>query len=147
MSFKPGTLMTGGASLMINIGQPFGRDLIGLRHHDAVTVRVDEVRIDPARSGFAELREIQLARRQHHLAQLAVDGVAIDIGVGIDVGPVGLELRDGVVESVPIPEAHVVEQRLVLFEIDGLVGLGREFHLTRCAGRCRRPSAWPRYVV
>ena len=126
--------------------QSVGRYLIGLRHHDAVAVRVDEVRIDPARSGFAELREIQLARRQHHLAQFAVDDVAIDIGIGIDVGPVRLELRDGVVKSVPIPQAHVVEQRLMLFEVDRLVGLGRELHFIACVGRCRRPSAWPQCV-
>jgi len=37
---------------------------------------------NPARSRFAELSEVQFARRHHHLAQLAVDGVAIDIGVG-----------------------------------------------------------------
>ena len=109
--------------------QPFGRYLIGLRHHDAVAVRIDEVRIDPARSRLAELREIQFARRQHHLAKLAVDGIAIDVGVGVNVGPVGLELRDGVVKSVPIPQAHVVQQRLMLFEIHRLVGLGGEFHL------------------
>jgi len=44
-------------------GQPVGRDAIGLRHHDAIAVRVDEVGVDPARSGFAELSEVQLARR------------------------------------------------------------------------------------
>ena len=111
--------------------QSVRRHAIGFGHHDAVAVGVDEVRIDPARSGFAQLREVQFARRQHHLAQLAIDDIAIDIGVGINVGPVRLELRDGVVKSVPIPETHVVQQRLMLFEIDGLVRLGREVHFIR----------------
>ena len=75
------------------------------------------------------LREIQLARRNQHLAHLAFDGVAIDIGLRIGVRPVGLQLRERVVKSVPVPQAHVVEQRFVLGEIDFLFGLGLEIDL------------------
>ena len=84
-----------------------------------------------ASAGFAQLREIQLARRQHHLAELAIHDISIDVGIGIGVRPIRLELRDGVVEGVPIPEAHVVQRWLMLPEVDRLVWLCREFDFIR----------------
>ncbi len=55
-------------------------DLADLSHHQAVAVRVNEVRIDPARLRSRQLRDVEFARRKQHLAVLAVDRVAIHIG-------------------------------------------------------------------
>src|SRR6185437_9576103 len=42
-------------------------DTIRLRHNDPVSVRVDEVRIDPAAAGISQGIKIQLARRDENL--------------------------------------------------------------------------------
>ena len=51
--------------------QAVGGDLVGLRHHHAIAVGVDEVRIDPASACVGQLPDIQLARREQHLAATA----------------------------------------------------------------------------
>ena len=101
-------------------GQAVGRDLADLGQHQAVAVRVDEVRVDPARAGIGKLADIELARGEQHLAQLAVDGVAVDVAVEESVVRAQrLDLGDGVVKSAPIPQPHVVEQVLVASDVDG----------------------------
>ena len=94
----------------------------------------------------ANCRMSSLARREHHLPQLAVDHVAVDVRVGEDVVlPQGLKLRDGVVEGAPVPQPHVVEQRLCSYRIDRSLELPGmlDFLQTRVPGR--KPSASPRY--
>ena len=59
-----------------------------------------------------KLTDIQFARREQHLAVLAVDGVAVDIDiVKRVVGPQRLNLRDRVVKGLRVPQADIVESR------------------------------------
>ena len=67
---------------------------------------------------LAQLVEIQLARREQGLPQLAVDLIAIDIGVGVSVGAQRLALAERVVKRAPVPQAHVVEHGAIAREID-----------------------------
>ena len=80
MIFSDGVLTSGRHVLDQINRQPVGRDLADLRHHQAIAVRVDEMRIDPARLRAGQLGDIEFARRKQHLPVLPVDGVAVDIG-------------------------------------------------------------------
>ena len=104
-------------------------------------MRVDEVRIDPARLRAGQLRNIQLAWRKQHLPRLAIDHVPIDVRRRMEniIRPKRLHLRDGVVERTPIPQADIVEEHLVLARVDGRVGVGVHFHFANLAGKpvCR----------
>src|SRR5579863_3201673 len=107
-------------------GGAVGSDAFGFGHDQAIAVGVDETGIDPTRARFAERGDIDLARGEQDLAQLAVEGVAVDVDFGVDVRAEGLELRDGGVEGAPIPEADVVEEGFVGGEVELGFGLDVE---------------------
>src|SRR3981081_1435413 len=88
------------------------------------------MRINPIGSGIGELPDIQFAGAEKDLAELAIDDVAVDISVREDIVlPERLKLSDGIVESAPIPEANVVEQRAIFFGIDRRFEACGEVHL------------------
>ncbi len=91
-----------------------GRDLVDRDHRDADPVGVRHPLVDPAR-GARILRKVEFANRQHHLAGVVTELVAI----GVDVGEVvvladGLELVQRVAERAVVPQPGVEERRLVL---------------------------------
>ena len=74
--------------------------------------------------------DIQLTRREQYLAQLPVYGVPVKIRfVEHVVSTKRLLLGDRVVKWMPIPQPHVIEQRLVYRRIDGNRRPCFEFHL------------------
>ena len=91
-----------------------------------VTVRVHEMGVDPAGAGRTELANIELTRGDQHLTKTAFDGVAINVGIHVDVGAQRLNLRDGVVEGAPVPEADIIKHGLMLAVVDGRFGDGFE---------------------
>ena len=97
-------------------GQAVGRNFINFRDHRAKAVRINEARIDPALAGFGgQLVDVDFARRQQHLLDVAVDEVAVDVGVRKRVvGAQRLDLGDRGVVGAQVPQANVVEQRGVL---------------------------------
>ena len=95
--------------------QPLGREPVDRVHRDAVAVGVDQLFVDPVAAALGQLLDVQLARRQHHLAQRAVDRVAIDVDVGeVVIGADFLELPQRVLQRAPVPEPDVLERRLVV---------------------------------
>ena len=83
-------------------------------------MRINKVRVVPPRARFGNLLYVDLARRNQHLLNLAraigfLHPIAIHIAIRKDVvGPQSLNLGDGVVKRLPIPQAHIIEQRTVL---------------------------------
>ena len=70
------------------IGQPLGRDAVHRRDAHSVAVGVRQVLVDPDARG--ERRGVELARRQRHLPQVAVQPIAVvvhvhEIVVGADL--------------------------------------------------------------
>ena len=108
--------------------QPFGREAVDRVHRDAVAVRVDQLFVDPVAAALRQLVDVQLARREHHLPERAVDAVPIDVDVReIVVGADFLELPERVLQGAPVPEPDVLERRLVVRGVGRLDGrLGRE---------------------
>ncbi len=94
-------------------------------------MRERQAPVDPAVARVAELRQIKFARGEQSLPQAPVDLVAVDIGVGIGIGAQRLALAQRVVEGAPVPQPHVIKQRLVLGEIDAAFLLRREIHRSR----------------
>ena len=77
-------------------------------------MRIDEVAVDPVRARVRQLPDVQLTRCEHHLTELTVDHVPVNIRIGKHVVlPQRLQLRHGVMECTPVPETYVVEQRLI----------------------------------
>ena len=79
-------------------------------------MREGEPLVDPGAVG--QRRGIELARREHHLAQLAVDLVAVvvhrrEVVVGADL----LDLAERLEQRLVIPQPHVVERRAVLVDV------------------------------
>src|SRR5207245_118421 len=88
-------------------------------HYKAIAVGVDEVRVDPVAARVGELPDIELTRCQQHLAELAIDLVAVDVCVlECVVLTESLDLGDGVMKRTPVPEANVIKSRFVFRDID-----------------------------
>ena len=62
--------------------QALRREPVHRIHRDAVAVRVNQLVVDPVAAALGELVHIQFAHRQHHLAQRAVNLVAVNVDVG-----------------------------------------------------------------
>ena len=109
-------------------GQPFRREAVDRIHGDAVTVGVDELLVDPVAAALGELGDVELARGQHHLADRAIDFIAIDVDVGkIVVGADFLDLTESVLQRAPVPKPDVLKCGLVVGRFRGLNrGLGRK---------------------
>ena len=57
---------------------------------------------------------VELADGEHHLAHGAAVGVAVDVDVGeVVVGADLLDLAEGVLQGVPVPQANVLQGGLV----------------------------------
>ncbi len=99
----------------IERGQAFRREAVHRVHGDAVAVRVDELLVDPVTAALGELVETEFAGGEHHLAQIAVQRVAIDVDIGkIVVGANLLDLPESALQSPPVPEADVLQRGLVV---------------------------------
>ena len=84
------------------------RHFVHRPERDAVAVREGEVLVDPR--AVRQALGIQLARREHHLPQLAVDRVAIVVDRReVVVGAQLLDLAEGLEQRLVIPEAHVLD--------------------------------------
>ncbi len=84
---------------------------------------VDELLVDPVAAADGELVDVELALGEHDLAGGAVDAVAVDVDVGeVVVGADLLDLAEGVLERVPVPEADVLERGLVVLGVGGVDG-------------------------
>ena len=92
--------------------QPLGRHLVRRAERDAHAVRVGEVLVDePLRR---QRVGVQLARRQHHLAQLAADAIAVVVDRDeIVVRADRLDLPERLQQRLAIPEPHVVDRGAV----------------------------------
>jgi hypothetical protein len=78
-------------------------------------VGVDELVVDPVAAAFGQLVDVELAGGEHDFAHGAVDVVAVDVDVGeVVVGADFLDLAQGVLQGVPVPEADVLERGLVV---------------------------------
>ena len=92
------------------LGLPFGGDLVDRDHGNADAVRVDDPLVDPA-VRVRVLGDRQLAGREHHLAQRAVD----DVAIGVDVVEVvvladGLQLVERGLQRPVVPQPGVGER-------------------------------------
>ncbi len=81
-------------------------------------MRESQRRVHPQMPRIAQLIQVELARRQQHLPQISVDRVPVDIGIGVGVRTQRLALAQRIVKRAPIPQAHVIEHRTILREID-----------------------------
>ena len=89
-----------------------GVGLVARRRHRAVTVRVHDVAVDERLR--RQVGAVQTARRDQHLAHLAVDQVPVDVDVAdLVVGLQVLQRRVGVADHVRVPEARVVDRAAV----------------------------------
>ena len=96
--------------------QAFTRDLVDRAERQAVAVREREVLVDPV--AVRQRVGVQLARRQHDLAVLAVDHVAVVVDRDeVVVGPDLLDLAEGVLQRLMIPERHVAQRHRVGVEV------------------------------
>ena len=69
---------------------------------------------------IGKLVDVELAGGEHDFAGGAVDVVAVDVDVGkVVVGADLLDLAEGVLEGVPVPEADVLEGGLVVGGVGG----------------------------
>ena len=81
-------------------------------------MRVDKLFVDPIAGLFRQFRLVDLARGQHHLPLFARDDIAIHVNIGeVVIGADGLNLRERVLQSVPIPQANVVQRGPVGLQI------------------------------
>ena len=105
-------------------------------------MRVDQLFVDPGAAALRQLRGVQLTRGEHHLAQLPVNDVPIDIDVRkVVVGADLLELPQRVLEHAPVPEPDVLQRGLIVLRISRLDRrLGRE----RALGETIQPVRLPR---
>ncbi len=112
-------------------GQPLRCEAVDRVHGDAVAVGVDQLLVDPVAAALGQLLDVQLARRQHHLAQGAVEVVAVDVDVGkVVVGADLLLLAQGVLQGVPVPQADVLQRGLIVGGVGGIDrGLGGKLTL------------------
>ena len=75
------------------------------------------MQVDPGLRIGRQQRRLELARRQHHLLIGAAQPIAVDVHVEeFVVGPDLLELRVGVHQRLPVPQADVVDGRAVGLE-------------------------------
>ena len=96
--------------------QALAGHLVDRTEGQAVAVGERQPLVDPGAVG--QRRRIQLARRQHHLAQLAVDLVAVVVHRGeVVVGADLLDLAEGLEQRLVIPQPDVVEGGAVAVDV------------------------------
>ncbi len=97
-------------------GQSFAGHLVHRTERQAVAVREGQSLVDPG--AIRQARRVQLARRQHHLTELAVDDVAIvvdrhEVVVGADL----LDLSERLEQRLVIPEPDVLERGRIVRDV------------------------------
>jgi len=106
------------------VGQSLGRHPVHGAHDDAVAVREGQALVDPARG--LQVLVGKLPRREHQLAVLAVQRVAVVVDVHeLVVGPDLLELTVRAQQRPVIPEPDVLDRGGVARErprVEGLLG-------------------------
>ena len=76
---------------------------------------VDQLLVNPVAAALRELVDVQLARGEHHLANHAVDFIAINVDVGkVVVGADFLNLTQRVLECAPVPQPDVLKRSLII---------------------------------
>ena len=76
---------------------------------------VDQLLVDPVATALREPIDVQLARGEHHLTSHAIDLIAINVDVGkVVVGADFLNLTQGILESVPVPQTNVLKSSLII---------------------------------
>jgi hypothetical protein len=99
-------------------GQSFLREPIYWIHGDAVTVRVDQLFINPVATALRKLLDVQLARGKHHLTSHPVDFVAINVNIGkVVVGANFLNLTQSVLKGVPVPQPDILQRSLIMHRV------------------------------
>ena len=79
---------------------------------------VNQLFIDPVPAAFGQLLHIQFAGGEHHLAQIAIDLIAIDVDIGkVVVGADFLNLTQSVLQCLPIPQPDVLQSGLIICRI------------------------------
>ncbi len=102
---------------------PLGREAVDGVHRDAVAVRVDQFLVDPVPAALGQPLDVQLARGEHHLPDLAIHLVAIDVDVGeVVVGADFLDLPERVLQRAPVPQANVLQRVLIVWRVCGFDG-------------------------
>src|SRR6267378_6507528 len=84
-------------------------------------MRVDELFVDPVATADRQLVDVQLARREHHLADRAADLVSVNVDGGkLVIGPDFLNLPQRVLQSAHVPQTDIFERRLIIGRFDCL---------------------------
>ena len=97
---------------MNKTGRPSRRHLVDRAHGEPHPVGEGEVLVDEGPGG--ERPDVELPRREQHLAVSSVDGVPVVVNRDeIVVGADFLELTEGHEQRVAVPEAHVLDGRAV----------------------------------
>jgi len=111
------------------LGEPLARHPVHRTHHRAVAVRIRQPLVDP--DPARQILRGELPRGQGHLPVLPVDAVPIDIDIReLVIRPDLLELAVGGEQGPGVPQADILEGRLVLAQVlKGQRLFGRELPL------------------
>ena len=111
--------------------QPFRGESIHGVHGDTVAVGVDELLVDPVAAALGEFVDTQFTGGEHHLTRGTGNVISIDVNVWeIVVGTDFLNLTERVLECMPVPQADVLQRRLIVGGVGRVDGrLRREFAL------------------
>ena len=126
VDFRPRDLDARNRALHRHVAQderrhPFGREAVDRVHRDAVAVRVDQFLVDPVPAALGQPFDVQLARGEHHLPDLAIHFVAVDVDVReVVVGADFLDLPERVLQRAPVPQPNVLQRVLIVGRVRGL---------------------------
>ena len=100
--------------------QSFGCEAVHRIHGDAVAVGVDQLLVDPIAAALRQFLDVELARREHHLAHRAADLVSIDVDVRkIVICADFLDLTQRILQRRPVPQPYVLERCGILGGLRG----------------------------
>ena len=107
-------------------------------------MRVDQLLVDPVAAALRQLVHVQLASREHHLPHRAVDLIAVDVDVGeVVVRADLLDLAQRVLQRAPVPEADVLQRRLV---VRGVERFDARFRRERALREAVQAEREPRHL-
>ena len=136
----------GGDVLQKELGEPLGADPVDRARHEPIAVRIGQVLVDEAPARQEAVGE--LTGRQHDLAVLTVDGVAIDVDVEeLVVGADLLKLAIGHEQRPIVPEPDVLDREAIALERARRSGCRRPRTPSRPRDRARTPAASAGYCA
>ena len=91
--------------------QSFRREPIHRVHRDPVAMRVDELLVDPVAAALREFVDAKFARGEHHLADRAIDFIAINVDIGKVVVSANL---------LHLAQPDILESRLIIRRVGRL---------------------------